>query len=257
MSSNASPATAATDLSGRHAIVTGAAHGIGLAIARRLCTAGARVIALDKNQEALAAAFDVGEAALVVADIGGEDPVALGDRLIAEHGPIPLIVNNVGITTARGFLDLDPDEFDSVFATNLRGPWFLTRQLVRALVNSGEPGAIVFLTSVHDTQVRLNPHYSASKAAVTMLVRELALELATHGIRTNAIAPGWIRTEEHIEPERAEALISRIPAGRPGHADDVAQIAVALLSDRLAGYVTGARIPIDGGLSLHTWLSDL
>src|SRR5207342_1271938 len=103
-----------------------------------------------------------GEATLIVADVGDADPVALGDRLIAEHGPIPLIVNNVGITTPHRFLDLEPEEFDAVFATNLRGPWFLTRQLVRALVDSGQRGAIVFVSSVHDMHVRLNPHYSAS-----------------------------------------------------------------------------------------------
>jgi NAD(P)-dependent dehydrogenase (short-subunit alcohol dehydrogenase family) len=257
VSSSAAPDEGATDLAGRQAIVTGAAHGIGLAIARRLRAAGAAVIALDKDEEALAAAFQAGEATLIVADVGGDDPAALGDRLIAEHGPIPLIVNNVGITTPRSFLELEPDEFDAVFATNLRGPWFLTRQLARALVDSGERGAIVFISSIHDTHVRLNPHYSASKAAVGMLVRELAHELGAHGIRVNAISPGWIRTEEHIESTRAEALTSRIPAGRSGDAEDVAQMAVTLLSDRLAGYVTGARIPVDGGLSLHTWLTDV
>lgn len=243
-------------LAGRQALVTGAARGIGLAIARRLLAAEATVIALDKDADALGAAFGAGEATLVVADVAADDPVGLGDRLVAAHGPIPLIVNNVGVTTPNRFLDLEPADFDTVFATNLRGPWFLTRQLARALVDAGERGAIVFVSSIHDEHLRLNPHYSASKAAVAMLVRELAFELGPHGIRANAVSPGWIRTEEHVDPERADALTSRIPAGRPGVAEDVARIAVTLLSD-VAAYVTGARIPVDGGLSLHTWLADL
>ena len=142
------------------------------------------------------------------------------------------------------------------FATNLRGPWFLTRQLVRALVAAGGPGAIVFVSSVHDEHVRMNPHYSASKAAIAMLVRELAYELGPHGVRVNAVSPGWIYTEEHVDPKRADALTRRIPLGRAGVAEDVARIAVTLLGDGMA-YLTGARIPVDGGLSLHTWLADL
>jgi NAD(P)-dependent dehydrogenase (short-subunit alcohol dehydrogenase family) len=244
------------DLSGRSALVTGAAHGIGLAIARRVLAAGADVVALDRDEEALAAAFREGEATQFVAEVGADDPVALGDRLLAEHGPLQLIVNNVGISTPHRFLELEPSDWDRVFATNVRGPWFLTRQLVRALVDAGEPGSVLFISSIHDAHVRLHPHYSASKAAVAMLVRELAHELGPHGIRVNAVSPGWISTEDHVDPAHAAALTSRIPAGRPGDADDVAEIAVALLGDG-ARYVTGARIPVDGGLSLHTWLSDL
>ena len=245
------------DLAGRRAIVTGAAHGIGLAIARRLYAAGATVLGLDKEAGRLAAAFPAGECIPVVADLGVDDPVVLGDRIVAEHGSIGLIVNNVGITTPHRFLDLEPDDFDEVFGANLRGPWFLTRQLARSLVAAGESGSILFVTSLHDTYVRMNPHYSASKAAVAMLAKELAHELAPHRIRVNVVAPGWIRTEEHVDPDDAETLTRRIPLGRPGDPEDVAALALALLSDRSSGYVTGARVVVDGGLSLHSWLMDL
>jgi NAD(P)-dependent dehydrogenase (short-subunit alcohol dehydrogenase family) len=245
------------EFAGQRAIVTGAGHGIGLAIARSLHTAGAIVIALDRDATRLAAAFPAGECIPLAVDLDIDDPIALGNRIVTEHGTIRLIVNNVGVTTPHGFLDLEPDEFDTVFRTNLRAPWFLTRQLVRQLVASGQGGSILFVTSVHDTHVRLHPHYSASKAAIAMLAKEIAHELAPHRIRVNVIAPGWIRTEEHVDAHSAETLIARIPAGRAGGPDDVALLALALLSDRQSGYVTGARVAVDGGLSLHSWLMDL
>jgi NAD(P)-dependent dehydrogenase (short-subunit alcohol dehydrogenase family) len=250
------PSPRPPDIAGRRALVTGAAHGIGLATAQRLRAAGADVIALDNDEAALDAAFADGECARVVADVAMEDPVELGDRLVRDHGPISLLVNNVGITTPSGFLDLEPDDFDRVFNTNLRGPWFLTRQLARALVAAHTGGSILFISSVHDTHVRLNPHYSASKAAVGMLVKELAHELGPRGIRVNAIAPGWIRTRE-VEAEAERTLTGLVPVGRPGEPDDIAQVAVTLLSDELAGYVTGANVTVDGGLSLHSWLMDV
>jgi glucose 1-dehydrogenase len=236
-------------------VVTGAARGIGLAIALRLRAAGAIVIAVDKDDAALQSAFPKSECEPVLADVAADDPIALGDRLVREHGPISLVVNNVGITTPRSFLDLEPAEFELVLGTNLRGPWFVTRQLARALAAAGTGGSILFISSVHDTHLRLNPHYSASKAAVSMLVKELAYELAPHGIRVNAISPGWIKTEEKVEQEREQALIRRIPAGRPGEPDDVARLAVVLLSDELSAYVTGANITVDGGLSLLNWFT--
>ncbi len=247
----------ASEFAGQQAIVTGAAHGIGLAVARRLVAGGAAVIALDKDAARLAAAFPANECTPLVADLELADPVELGDRIVAEYGPIQLIVNNVGISTPHDFLHVEPEEFDAVFGANLRGPWFVTRQLVRALVASRERGAVLFVTSLHDTHVRMHPHYSASKAAVAMLAKELAHELGPHQIRVNVVAPGWIRTEEHIEPQDAATLIRRIPAGRPGDPQDIASLAAALLSDRRSAYVTGARLTIDGGLSLHTWLMDV
>ena len=243
------------DLSGRKAVVTGAAHGIGLAIALRLRSVGATVIAVDNDEAALQAGFPEGECESVLADVAADDPLALGDRLVRQHGSIPLVVNNVGITTPSAFLDLEPADFDLVFRTNLRGPWFLTRQLARAMVAAETGGSILFVSSVHDTHIRLNPHYSSSKAAVAMLVKELAYELAPYRIRVNAVSPGWIKTEEDGDPEKERALTARIPAGRPGQPDDVAGLAVVLLSDDLSDYVSGVNLTVDGGLSVTSWLT--
>ena len=134
---------------------------------------------------------------------------------------------------------------------NLRAPWFLTRTLVRALVDSGRRGSVLFISSLHDTFVRRAPHYSASKGGVAMLVKELAWELAPHGIRVNAISPGAIWTGEGSAPDAPTVALGRL--GRP---DEVASIAAVLLDDEVSSYVTGANVRVDGGLALHNWLTD-
>jgi NAD(P)-dependent dehydrogenase (short-subunit alcohol dehydrogenase family) len=242
----------ASDIDGRLALVTGAARGIGLGIATRLGACGARVIATDRDFGALEQAHREGSATLLELDVADDDSSALAPAVLERFGVPELIVNNVGITTPHQFLELGEDDFDHVLRTNLRGPWFLTRGLIDALVRSGRQGNVVFVSSLHDHRIRSNPHYSASKAAVSMLVRELAHELGPYGIRVNAISPGWILRDDQTLHKRYRR---RIPLGRPGSPDDVATIAIVLLSNDLSGYVTGANVPVDGGLELHSWLS--
>jgi 3-oxoacyl-[acyl-carrier protein] reductase len=240
-----------TDIAGRLALVTGAARGIGLAIARRLAALGARVIASDRDYAALREANRAGDAALLEIDVTDE-AATLAPAVLQRFGVPELIVNNVGISTPHGFLELGEEDFDRVLRANLRGPWFLTRNLVDALIESGRPGNVLFVSSLHDHRVRGNPHYSASKAAVSMLVRELACELGPHAIRVNAISPGWIPAGDAVVEEGYAHLI---PLRRPGTPDDAAAMATVLLSDELSGYVTGANVPVDGGLALHSWMS--
>jgi NAD(P)-dependent dehydrogenase (short-subunit alcohol dehydrogenase family) len=237
------------DLRGRRAIVTGAARNIGRGIAQRLADAGAQVLATDRDRDALERAFD-GGVDLLELDLRG-DPSTLVRAVLDRYGPPELIVNNVGVATQHRFLDLGEDDFDAVMRTNLRSPWFLTKGLVDELVARGLPGSVVFISSLHDHRIRTLPHYSASKAAVAMLVRELAHELAPRRIRVNAISPGWV-VEDGQEVGRRD--IAKIPLGRAGRPADVAALAALLLSDELAGYITGANIPVDGGLDLHGWL---
>jgi 3-oxoacyl-[acyl-carrier protein] reductase len=162
------------------------------------------------------------------------------------------------VDTPGRFLEVGEPEFDHVFNTNLRGPWFFTKRIARHLVDARMTGAILFVSSLHDTHIRTLPHYSASKAAVAMLVKELANELAPHGIRVNAVSPGAIRSEPNAGGGHAdEPPIRRlIPLGRLGAPADVARMAVVLLSDEWSGYVTGANVPVDGGLSLYSWAVD-
>jgi NAD(P)-dependent dehydrogenase (short-subunit alcohol dehydrogenase family) len=238
------------------AVVTGAAHGIGSSVADQLVELGARVVAVDRDRDALASAFADGPIAICPGDVAADSTDDLVRAIGELGGPVDLLVNNVGIDTAHGFLDLVPDDFDRVFDANLRGPWFLTRALADDMVRRANGGAILFISSLHDHIVRRRPHYSASKAAVAMLVRELAFELGPHRIRVNAISPGVIASAAVPEPtpEEAERLRHLVRLGGvQGRAEDVASMAAVLLSDRWSGYVTGANVPVDGGLGLVTW----
>ncbi len=242
---------------GKTAVVTGAARGIGLGVAQLLDELGARVLAIDRDADALDSAFGTGQVTPVAADLRNA-PIELADEL-ATRGPVDLLVNNVGIDTPAGFLELEEDEFDLVFETNLRGPWFLTRELARRMVADGRRGSIVFISSLHDTFIRRYPHYSSSKAAVAMLVKEAAQELAPHGVRVNAISPGVI-TSGHVPADTtpSEQEISRrlVPLGRKGTPIEVARMVAVLLNDDWSGYVTGVNVRVDGGLSLHSWSLD-
>jgi NAD(P)-dependent dehydrogenase (short-subunit alcohol dehydrogenase family) len=244
------------DFRERRAVVTGAADGIGEAIARQLSDLGASVIAVDRDEAALEAAFAGSAIATVVGDLATSPSEALAGTVLERFGLVDLIVNNVGIDTEHNFLRLEQAQFDLVFDTNLRGPWFFTKRFVAELIQRGTGGAIVFVSSLHDHIVRRLPHYSASKAAVAMLVRELAYELGPHGIRVNAVSPGVIRSARVPEPCAQEAArlrhIIRL-GGRQGTPMDVARVVAMLLSDEWCRYVTGANVPVDGGLGLHTW----
>ena len=236
------------DLAGRTAVVTGAANGIGLAIARYLHEVDAAVVAVDVDEVRLretAAGWTT-----VVGDLSG-DTTALAEEILAGYGPVELVVNNVGIASGRPFLELAEDELERTIAANLRGPWFFTKRLAEALIEAKRPGAVVFVSSLHDTFVRVMPDYSASKAAVSMLVRELAHELGPHRIRVNAVSPGSIHTDRSRPPP--EGPHPHIPLGRVGAPEDVAPVVAALLCDEVGGYVTGANVPVDGGLALFTW----
>ena len=251
-----------SDLAGRRAVVTGAASGIGLAIAYRLARAGARVIAIDRDKDRLdEMSHDARFAGLhctpVYGDLSSPDIRPLADELL-DDGLIELIVNNVGICSGDSFFGSSEESVRHVFDTNLFGPWHLTKRLVERLKEDGQPGSIVFVSSLHDHVPVRRPQYSTSKAAVAMLVRELALELARYRIRVNAVSPGWIRTDTRTEAELRDSPrgASFVPMDRAGQPDDVAKPAVVLLSDAWSGYVTGVNLPVDGGLALHTWRED-
>jgi NAD(P)-dependent dehydrogenase (short-subunit alcohol dehydrogenase family) len=252
------PAT--PDLTGRPAVVTGGASGIGHAIARRLARAGSKVIVVDNDRAKLEAArrsFEHDSLGITpwLGDLADPDAGRLADELLGVHGTIALVVNNVGVCTGTSFYETDEHHFDHVFATNLRGPWFFTRRLTEELIRRRESGSVLFISSLHDRFVVHRPQYSASKAGVSQLVRELAALLAPYGIRVNGISPGLIDTatgSQGIEGQRLKAR-NVVPMRRGGTPDDVARAAMFLLSEASSGYITGVNLPVDGGLALHTW----
>ena len=258
------------DLSGRRAVVTGAARGIGEAIAKWLIMAGAEVTVVDKDAGQLKEAFRTEDCQVIEADLHTEDVAGVADEL-TRNGPVELVVNNVGITTPHRLLEIGPTELDLVLGTSLRGPWLFTDRLVKAFIQDQAQtqtpdrvprprGSILFISSLHDRFVAREAHYSVSKAGVSMLVQAMAKDLGRHRIRVNAISPGWIRSAEDTStPEQLAKyarLRPRIPAGQAGVPADVARVALFLLSDAWSGYITGQNIAVDGGLSLHNWLDE-
>jgi glucose 1-dehydrogenase len=256
------------DLRGRRAVVTGAARGIGEAIAKWLIMAGAEVVVVDKDDHALARSFSAEPCRLLAGDLGHDGIAELAEELAAD-GPIELVVNNVGVTTRQGVLDVGPSELGQVLVTNLQGPWLFTDRLVKALIaerrrgprrHPRPSGSILFISSLHDRFVAENADYGVSKAGVAMLAKTMAKQLAPYRIRVNAISPGWIRTaEDTTTPEQVAKyarLRPRIPLGQAGVPADIARVALFLLSDAWSGYITGQNIAVDGGLSLHNWLDE-
>jgi 3-oxoacyl-[acyl-carrier protein] reductase len=241
---------------GSTGLVTGAAHGIGDGIAQMLANLGARVVAVDRDAGALKQNLRGAAYVRCRGDLGSGEVAELAEDLWRQHGPIDLLVNNVGIDTPHRFTELGEEDFDLVFRTNLRGPWFFTKRLVERMLTERRRGAVVFVSSLHDTFIRSLPHYSASKAAVSMLVKELAQELAPHGIRVNAVSPGVVQSAHVPAPgtrKEIEEIRSIVPLGRMGVSKEVARMVAVLLSDEWAGYVTGANVRVDGGLGLHSW----
>ena len=241
------------------AIVTGAGHGIGLATARRLAGRGMVVAALDVDGDALAEADLPEGVERIVADVA-DDPAEWLAEVCAQLGTPTVLVNNAARMDGRSFLELPMEEVRRSFDVTLLGTWALTRQVVDRMIEDGRRGSVVFTLSLHSRRVRMCPDYSVAKAGLAMLVRELANELAPHGIRVNAVSPGAIDTwsdrlpdsEEHVA--RSAALV---PMGRLGTPDDVAR-AIEFFVDAEAGpYVTGADLTVDGGLDQFNWIHHL
>ena len=238
------------------AIVTGAAHGIGLAIAQRIGAAGARVVAVDVDADGLAAAPLPRDAVRLVKDVA-DDPVPWVTEIGETVGRPTLLAANAAVMDGRGFLDLPMAAVEHSIRVNLLGTWALTRAVTVPMTELGLAGAVVFTLSLHTRRVRMCPDYSASKAGLLMLMRELAAELGPYGIRVNAVSPGAIDTVsdrirdagEHVEQGRA-----LVPLRRLGEPDDVAKAVEFLLDPDRGGYMTGADVVVDGGLDQFNWL---
>jgi NAD(P)-dependent dehydrogenase (short-subunit alcohol dehydrogenase family) len=242
-------------LDGKVAIVTGGARGIGLAIARRFVAEGAKVVIGDIDAaRGEASAAELGPACRFVhADVGDpRDSGTLIDRAIA-WGGLDVLVNNAGIVHTADFLEISEADFDRVLRVNLKGAFLVGQAAARQMVAQakGGGGAIINMSSINAVLAIPNQvPYCVSKGGIDQLTKVMALSLAPHGIRVNAIGPGSIMTEilqaVATDKEARRKVLARTPLGRIGEPDEVAAIAAFLASDQ-ASYITGQTIYADGG----------
>ena len=239
---------------GKTAVVTGAARGIGLEIARQLAEQGARVVLVDVREEDLRKAAESlpGEAATVFAvDVTDEAAVEkMIDEIAEKAGRIDILVNNAGITRDDLLLRMTQDEWDAVMNVNLKGTFLVTKHVAKQMLRQ-RAGRIVNLASV--SGLVGNPgqaNYAASKAGVVGFTKTVARELAGRGICCNAVAPRFIDTKmTQVLPDKAkERALGAIPLGRMGRVEEVAAAVVFLASDE-ASYITGQVLPVDGGMA--------
>ena len=258
------------DLSNKVALVTGAAHGIGLATARLLADNGARVVIADLDGAgAVAAAAGMKGATGLRMDVSSAAEVETGIRNIqAQFGRIDILVNNAGINTTSHRVTIDQfplEEWDRIMAVDLRGV-FLVSRAVSAVMIAQKAGRIVNIASVLGiVPARLQCAYTAAKAGVVNLTCTMAIELAPAGIAVNCVAPGSTLTagtaqlfygeKDAAQKEKAQRMLSHVPAGRPGTVEEVAQ-AVLFFTDPEASYITGQILSVDGGWSAGGFLRD-
>jgi NAD(P)-dependent dehydrogenase (short-subunit alcohol dehydrogenase family) len=237
-------------LRGRCALITGAGHNIGRAIALEMARQGATILftEIDAGRaSALAAeltqvgvrqhgfALNAGEAANIA---------SLHQQIRGLGLTVDLLVNNAALQPEQSFLALEADDWQRSLAANVIGPAQLSRALASDLIAAGKPGSILFISSIHQWEPALWPAYSSAKAALGMLIQEMAAELAAHGIRVNGIAPGWVTEERRV---------SRFSLLHGSTIDPVyiGRAAVFLASEHYSRYTTGTVLTVDAGLSLR------
>jgi NAD(P)-dependent dehydrogenase (short-subunit alcohol dehydrogenase family) len=248
------------DLSGKTAIITGGGSGIGAGIARTFGALGANLVIGDIDMEtARPVATELEQAGYPVwlfqVDVQDAKQVeALVEGAVARFGGVDILVNSAGVGTLSSIVDMLEEEWDWVLGVNLKGTFLCTRAVARWWLGHDRRGKIINLSSINEAvPLAGEAHYCASKGGVMMFTRAAALELAPYGIHVNAIAPAMIDTpmieEVSVIPELHAAHLKQVPFGRFGKPGDVAKVA-AFLASPWSDWITGASLPVDGGMHL-------
>lgn len=243
-------------LDGHRVLVTGAGGGLGSAIADGLAGLGATVYGTSRDPDTARQVSERFGTPPQLLDVTNVDAIgAFVDHLQRASGGVDMLVNNAGVNITRSAVDVTEKEWDTVVDTNLKGSFFLSTALARGWLDSGSSGSIVNVASQAGTvAIEERAAYGSSKAGLIHLTRILALEWARCGIRVNAVAPTFVRTELTAatlsRPDWAAELLSRIPAGRFGEPEDVVGAVAFLLGDA-ASLVTGHTIAVDGGYTIR------
>lgn len=239
------------------ALVTGAGNGIGRAIAQALVREGVRTVFADISQERVDAAIAASsQPKLGIPWVGDLAQREAWDALLTKArsslGNITHFVHSASPprSEADHIFGVAAETWERMRAVNVDAGFHLAREIARDLIAAKVPGSFLMLTSLHAEEPRNLVHYSSSKAALAMIVKELARTLGRYHIRVNALVPGAIAAGGFVADP---ALARHIPLGRLGKSDDLAPMALAVLSNRISGYVTGAALVVDGGLALTNW----
>ncbi|MGM0553885.1 MAG: 3-oxoacyl-ACP reductase FabG [Pseudomonadota bacterium] len=240
----------------RVALVTGASRGIGAAIAHRLAEQGLQVVGTatsDAGAERISEALQSGGGRGIAMDVTDADSVAAALKDIQEHeGAVEVLVNNAGITRDNLFMRMKDEEWDAIIETNLSAAARLTQRLLKGMMKLRKGRIILIGSVVGSTGNAGQANYAAAKAGLAGFARSLAREVGSRNITVNTVAPGFIDTDmtRELGDETRQQLLSQIPMGRLGEADEVAA-AVGFLASEEAGYISGETLHVNGGMFMH------
>jgi NAD(P)-dependent dehydrogenase (short-subunit alcohol dehydrogenase family) len=246
------------DMAGETVLITGGGTGLGKQFATVLADAGARVILcarrVDKLEETVAhIRGQGGDAHAIPMDVTSGDSVAAAFLQCLDIAPVTVLVNNAGLAGESMLLSMPEEEWDSIVNTNLKGAWLVARAAAQQMIDHDSKGSIINIASVLGSSVQKGTAaYAAAKSGVVHLTRAMALEWARYGIRVNAIAPGYYRTdmaEGYLASPAGQQLVKRIPARRLGDPTEM-DGAILMLASKASAYMTGSLVTVDGGLGL-------